>query len=212
MALFSGPRPKATVFIAFAKQRHPAWWDLATHGGSKVLPFQSIFPWNQQLKMVDPSCCCRAHSRQMLTSQHWTSAHRCQHKSNLQGSPMKTRDNHQNLYIQIINKSISFWRVLKVWVPKGQQKSHQVISFGQAIPGRCHVFPGHCLVFNAIVDITQHHHFVRSQGPQPCSALHAGAASEVGLKQLTTMQWWWRGGGQPTWSDDILGSNNAEQW
>ena len=50
VALFSGPRPKATVFIAFAKHRHPAWWDLAIHQGSKVLIFQSIFPWNQQLK------------------------------------------------------------------------------------------------------------------------------------------------------------------
>lgn len=126
--------------------------------------------------MVDPSCCCRAHSRQMLTSQHWTSAHRCQHKSNLQATPIKTGDNHHDLYIQIINKSISFWHVLKVWVPGGQQ-----ICSCLAI--KSSIFAG------PYQDITRHHHFVRSQGPQPCSALHAGAASEVGLKQLTTMPW-----------------------
>ena len=153
--------------------------------------------------MVDPSCCCRAHSRQMLTSQHWTSAHRCQHKSNLQATPIKTKDNHQislhsnhqqTHFILTCAQSLGTKRTTHLFM-----SSHQIINFGRSIPGHCHVFPGHCLVFNSRIDITQHLHFVRSQGPQPCSALHAGAASEVGLKQLTTMRWWW-GGGRRKWS------------
>ena len=171
--------------------------------GIQSSSFPINLPMESAASIVDPSCCCRAHSRQMLTSQHWTSAHRCQHKSNLQGSPIKTREkspqalhpNHQQIYfILTCAQSLGTKRTTNLFM-----FSHQIVHFCRAIPGHHPTSP-----------------FREISGSQPCSALQAGAASEVGLKQLTTMQlrWW---GGRRKWSyDDDLPQQfhvcNLEQW
>lgn len=172
---------KSDSFHCLCQTQTPCMVGSSNSSGIEGSYLSINLPMKSAAQMVDPSCCCRAHSRQMPTSQHWTSAHRCQHKSNLQATPIKTKDNHQ-ISLHSNHQQIHF--ILTCAQILGTKRTTNMFMFSHQIVHFCRAIPGHHPT-SPLREIS---------GSQPCSALHAGAASEVGLKQLTAMQLWWWGG------------------
>ena len=165
-------------------------------------------PMKSAAQMVDPSCCCRAHSRQMLTSQHWTSAHHCQHKSNLQATPIKTREkspqflhpNHQQVhFIVTCAQILGTKRTTNLFM-----SSHQIVHFCRAIPGHHPASPFREISGSPTMLSVACRCCIRSW-PQAINYTAMTKRRSRRTKMITIIVWWW-------YASTVPCVCNLEQW